>query len=143
MSDRLTREQRSRVMSRVRNRNTKPERIVRSALHRLGYRFRLHVRSLPGCPDIAMPRHRTVVLVHGCFWHGHLGCPRAGRPSTNEAFWAEKIDRNVSRDGEVQRALLVLGWRVIVVWECETRNPEDLAELLVARLGAGPGKADP
>ncbi len=133
MSDRVSAEQRSRNMARVRNKNTAPEMIVRKTLHRLGYRFRLHRRDLPGSPDIVLPRHHTAVFVHGCFWHGHPGCARAARPQTNEAFWNAKLDKNVRRDKEAQEKLSSQGWRVLVIWQCQTKNPADL-EVLIHRF---------
>ena len=126
MADRLTPQERSALMSRVRGKDTKPEKCVRSALHRLGYRFRLHSKALPGRPDVVLSRHRVVVFVHGCFWHSHPGCRRAARPTSNRRFWNTKIDRNVGRDCEVALALRRLGWRVVVVWECWTRNDDAL-----------------
>jgi DNA mismatch endonuclease (patch repair protein) len=109
-------------MSRVRQRDTSAEIAVRSALHRLGYRFRLHRRDLPGSPDIVMPRHRTVIFVHGCFWHRHAGCRRTTSPKTNTAFWLAKFAANVERDARKGAELEALGWRVIVIWECETKD---------------------
>jgi DNA mismatch endonuclease (patch repair protein) len=117
-------------MSRVKGRNTGPEKIVRSILHNLGYRFRIHVRKLPGNPDIVLPRHRKIVLVHGCFWHGHKGCNRSKRPSSNVDFWNKKIDKNIGRDKEVKKELELLGWKVLVVWQCRIRNKEILRERL-------------
>jgi DNA mismatch endonuclease (patch repair protein) len=128
--DRFTPEQRSRVMSRVKGRDTRPERIVRSLLHRMGYRFRLHRKDLPGKPDVVLPRHRKVVFVHGCFWHGHEGCRRATRPKTRPEFWNRKIDSNMERDARAQRELEAMGWDVLVVWQCETRDEAALTERL-------------
>jgi len=128
--DRLSTEQRSWNMSRIRSRNTGPERAVRSLLHRMGYRFRLHRRDLPGCPDIVLPRYRAVVLVHGCFWHRHEHCRFAYTPKSRARFWKEKFRRNVARDNEVREELSSLGWRVLVVWECETGDTDILAERL-------------
>lgn len=130
MADRLTPQERSRNMSLVKGRDTKPELLVRSIVHRLGYRFRLHGKKLPGRPDIVLPRHRKVIFVHGCFWHGHPGCRRAARPSTNREFWDKKIDSNMARDAENLRSLREKGWDVLVVWECETRDLVALRELL-------------
>jgi DNA mismatch endonuclease (patch repair protein) len=93
----------------------------------MGYRFRLHPKNLPGKPDIVLPKHHKVIFVNGCFWHGHRGCNRAGRPATNIEFWNRKLDRNLKRDETVQKELRVLGWKVLVVWECKTR---DVAKLL-------------
>jgi DNA mismatch endonuclease (patch repair protein) len=110
---------RSRMMSGIRGRNTKPELIVRRYLHRAGLRYGLHVKSLPGRPDIVLARHRAVVFVHGCFWHRHPGCRFAYSPKSREDFWRAKLDGNVQRDALVVDALSRLGWRVFVVWECE------------------------
>jgi DNA mismatch endonuclease, patch repair protein len=123
MVDTLTAEQRSRQMARVRAQNTAPELAVRRGLHARGLRFRLHRRDLPGCPDIVLPRHRVALFVHGCFWHGCFHCDRGRRrPMSNRAFWDAKLDENVARDARNGHALRELGWRVIVVWECETRD---------------------
>ncbi len=130
MTDHLTPSARSRNMARVRGRDTKPEVAVRRLLHGMGYRFRLHRKDLPGKPDIVLPRHRRVILVHGCFWHGHLGCRRAARPSTNADFWNAKIDRNVERDAITAAALEAAGWKVLTLWQCETRDNGALAERL-------------
>jgi len=126
MADVFTPEKRSAIMARVKNRNTKPEILVRSMLHALGYRFRLHRKDLPGTPDVVLPRHRKVVLVHGCLWHGHPGCRRAARPTTNAEFWNRKIDANLRRDAEALKKLTSAGWQVLTVWECQTRNQDTL-----------------
>ena len=126
MTDVFTKEKRSWIMSRVKGRDTKPEIMVRSVVHRMGYRFRVHRRDLPGNPDIILPRHGKVIFVHGCFWHGHKRCPRSKRPTTNKVFWNEKLDRNVDRDKRFGRKLRSMGWKVLVVWQCETRKPEKL-----------------
>lgn len=118
------------MMSRIRGRDTKPELAVRSVLHRLGYRFRLHVPDLPGRPDIVLPRHRTVVLVHGCFWHRHEGCRFCCVPKTRVDFWRRKFEGNVERDRVVRRELRKIGWRVMVVWECEIDAPGRLIRRL-------------
>lgn len=117
-------------MSRIRGRNTSPERLVRSVLHRMGYRFRLHGRDLPGRPDIVLPKHRTVVFVHGCFWHRHPRCRFAYTPKTRVGFWTGKFEENIERDRRVRRRLRNLGWHVIVVWECQTTDREALADRL-------------
>jgi DNA mismatch endonuclease (patch repair protein) len=114
-------------MSRIRSRDTAPEKAVRSLLHRLGFRFRLHPQRLPGKPDIVLTRHRTAVFVHGCFWHRHPGCRCATTPGTRTAWWLAKFARNVARDTAVRSALRAAGWRVVVVWECELRDPARLA----------------
>jgi DNA mismatch endonuclease (patch repair protein) len=123
-------EKRSWLMKRVKTKDTRPERIVRSVLHWLGYRFRLHRKDLPGKPDIVLPRHEKVILVHGCFWHGHLGCKAAARPTTNTEFWNDKLDSNLRRDRDQITKLHDLDWEVLVVWECETENLEILLPIL-------------
>ena len=117
MPERVDAVTRSYIMSRVRSKDTSPELAVRSALHRAGIRFRLHGRDLPGTPDLVLPRHRMVVFVHGCFWHGH-GCSRARVPQTNTEYWVAKIARNRRRDALASRRLRALGWRVCRVWTC-------------------------
>jgi DNA mismatch endonuclease, patch repair protein len=124
MVDTLTIEERSRNMSKIRSKNTGPERAVRSLLHRAGYRFRLHVKDLPGKPDIVLPKYGAVVFVHGCFWHRHKGCKDATTPKTNKRFWADKFARNVANDQKYTRQLRRKGWRVIVVWECQLKAPD-------------------
>lgn len=113
-------------MSRIRGGDTTPEKAVRSALHRMGYRFRLRVRELPGSPDIVLPRYRTVIFVHGCFWHRHPRCSFAYTPKSRVEFWQDKFEANVARDRRTSRSLRARGWRVIVVWECQTREPTRL-----------------
>jgi len=108
---------RSGMMSAVRGRDTGPERLVRAAVFAAGYRYRLHRRDLPGAPDLVLPRYRTAVFVHGCFWHGH-SCPRGRRPGTNTAFWNAKLDRNIARDRAAVAALRRAGWRVVAIWGC-------------------------
>jgi DNA mismatch endonuclease (patch repair protein) len=123
MVDRLTKAERSRNMARIRGRDTVPEKQVRSALHRAGYRFRLHSKQLPGRPDVVLPKHRTVVFVHGCFWHRHSGCRFAYTPNSRTSFWNEKFRGNVHRDRRSTQALRYLGWHVVTVWECEAESP--------------------
>lgn len=141
MVDVLTPKQRSFNMSQIRGKNTSPEMIVRRTLHSLGYRFRLHVRDLPGCPDIVLPKHRVLVFVHGCFWHVHR-C-RYGKvvPKTNADFWQTKRLGNVARDKRNTRKLRRLGWKVVTLWECETRNQDKLKKKLEARLRFAQGGA--
>jgi len=134
MSDNLTVEQRSFAMRKVKSGDTGPELIVRRMLHRLGFRFRLHQRHLPGSPDIVLARHRTVVLVHGCFWHRHVGCNHATNPVSNAEYWLAKFERNMRRDRQSSKELKAMGWRVVTVWECETRNPEKLRRKLLRTL---------
>jgi DNA mismatch endonuclease (patch repair protein) len=139
MTDVFTPEKRKWIMGRVRSRNTAPELVVRSVIHRMGFRFRLHVRDLPGVPDIVMPKHRKAVFVNGCFWHAHPGCPRAALPKTNAGFWERKISGNAERDGRNMEAMKSLGWDVLVVWSCEVRRPEVLLTKLSHFLLGGPG----
>ncbi|HCG00189.1 MAG TPA: very short patch repair endonuclease [Chloroflexi bacterium] len=136
MPDVFSSTDRSRIMSKVKNRDTAPKLVVRRLLHRLGYRFRLHRANLPGHPDIVLPRHRKVIFVHGCFWHGHVGCPRGARPATNTEFWNAKLDANARRDKSTQEALDKLGWRILIVWQCETRNETRLAAIIEQFLAA-------
>lgn len=126
MPDVMTPEQRSRCMASIRSKNTRPELTVRSLVHRMGYRFRLHRRELPGKPDLVFVSRRSVIFVHGCFWHQHAGCRLASKPATRAEFWKGKFEANLSRDSRVRRKLIAMGWRVLVIWECETR---DLVEL--------------
>ena len=114
-------------MSRIRGRDTKPELRVRRIAHGLGFRFRLHRRDLPGCPDIVFPRYRAVIQVHGCFWHRHPECRLASCPKTRVEFWKKKFERNVQRDRRNERALTDLGWRTMVIWECETKDTKAVA----------------
>ena len=109
-------------MSRIRSRHTKPEVIVRSLLHRSGYRFKINDSKLPGRPDIVLPKYKTVIFVHGCFWHRHENCSKATTPSTNKEYWTKKFRNNVSRDNKVKKELEKLKWRVIIIWECEITN---------------------
>ena len=112
-------------MSRIRSKDTKPEMVVRSMLHRLGYRFRLHRKDLPGRPDIVLPRHRKIILVQGCFWHGH-SCRLASKPKSNKGYWSVKIQTNKDRDARNLRLLLDLGWDVLELWECDIRKFTDI-----------------
>ena len=120
--DILTREKRSWNMSRTKGKDTKPEKIVRSALHKEGFRFRLNRKDLPGKPDIVLPKYKSVILVHGCFWHRHPRCKFAYNPKSREKFWQKKFSDNVERDKAVKKELRKIGWKVIVVWECELKN---------------------
>lgn len=132
-------------MSRVRNRNTQQELLVRSLLHRLGFRFRLHRKNLPGSPDIVLPKYHVAIFVHGCFWHGHA-CPRGKLPSTNRPFWQTKITANIERDRQAGRLLQAAGWRVIVVWGCETASIAKLTQLahrLAAEVPSNPSDTGP
>ncbi len=139
MADRIAPEARSRNMARIRGRDTAPELRVRSALHSMGFRFRLHRRDLPGTPDVLLQRHRIALFVHGCFWHRHPGCRGATDPKTRSEFWQAKFAANVARDLLTGSALASAGWRIVVIWECETRNPAALAAIIRDRLpAAGP-----
>jgi len=132
VSDRFTPAGRSAVMRAVKSSDTGPERLLRRRLWAAGFRYRLHRRDLPGKPDLTFPGRRLAVFVHGCFWHGHV-CPRgARRPKTNAAYWRAKIARNQARDADVAVALQALGWRSVVVWECELRSAGLPAALLAA-----------
>ena len=133
MADKFTKEQRSEIMSRVHSADTTPEIKVRKLLHSMGYRFRLHRADLPGKPDIVLPKYKAVVFVNGCFWHGCPTCRHAKiRPASNADYWNRKLDRNMARDRENYAALESMGWRVVVVWECETKKKN--IEALAARL---------
>lgn len=127
MTDIVSPAKRSQMMSGIRGKDTKPELLVRSHLHRKGLRYRLHTK-LPGKPDLVFPKHRTAVFVHGCFWHRHQGCKYATTPKSNAEFWQTKFVANVKRDALVQEQLTALGWRVLVVWGCQTSS-EDLDAL--------------
>lgn len=136
MTDSLSPEHRRWNMSRIRSTDTRPEFVLRSLLHRAGYRFRLRRKDLPGHPDIVLPRYRCVIFVHGCFWHRHQDCKRATMPATNPDKWAAKFAKNQQRDAEVKALLEAQGWRVYVVWECELmKDPPAAVEELIQRLG--------
>ena len=119
-------EQRSRNMSAIKSKNTKPEITVRKLLHSMGYRFRIHSKNLPGSPDIVLPKYKTVIFVHGCFWHRHENCKYASTPKTRQEFWNKKFTTNIDRDLVIQNKIKNLNWRSIVIWECETKNMENL-----------------
>ena len=123
MVDRLTKEQRQRNMSAIKSKNTAPELVVRKLLHRLGFRFRLHDRTLPGTPDIVLPKYRTVIMVHGCFWHMH-GCALTKIPETRREFWITKLERNRARDLDQEALLRSSGWTVVTVWECALKTEQ-------------------
>lgn len=141
MADKLTPEARSANMSRVPSKNTKPELLVRSILHRAGYRFRLHDRKLPGTPDVVLPKWQTVIFVHGCFWHGHEGCRRAKLPSTRTDFWRAKIERNRARGIATTSQLIAMGYRVVTLWECELRTESSILSSVNAATGRSEGGA--
>ena len=127
-------EQRSRNMSAIKSKNTKPEIAVRKLLHSMGYRFRLHRKDLPGSPDIVLPKYKTVIFVHGCFWHRHENCKYASTPKTRKEFWENKFKANVKRDLEIQEKIKNIGWKSFVIWECETKNADNLREKLIDYL---------
>lgn len=129
MADIVDRKTRSRMMAAVRSKNTRPEVLVRSALHRAGFRFRVHDRRLIGTPDIVLTRYKTVIFCSGCFWHGHA-CAKGALPATNRRFWSTKIRSNRLRDRRVFRTLKAEGWRVEVLWECELHSPSVLRALI-------------
>lgn len=131
MADIVDQQTRSRMMSGIRGKNTRPEILVRKFLHGQGFRFRLHNRKLPGSPDLVLPKYRSVVFVHGCFWHRHRGCHLAATPRTNTDFWITKLEKNVERDARNRGLLEAAGWTVFVVWECEI-NPDRLEELAIS-----------
>lgn len=132
--DRISSEHRSWNMSRIKSTDTRPEQLVRSILHRMGYRFRLHRKDLPGRPDIVLPGRGAVVLVHGCYWHRHPDCQFAYTPKSNHDFWQAKFEENVSRDYRQDCQLRELGWKVIKVWECEVKERAVLAERLIEEI---------
>lgn len=134
MTDTFTRQRRSEIMGLIRSTDTRAELTVRSMLHRAGFRFRLHSKVLPGKPDIVLPRRKTVILVHGCLWHGHENCRRGRRPKSNTEYWNWKIERNLNRDAANAERLRELGWKRIVVWECELKNPDAVAARLISQL---------
>ncbi len=132
--DRHTPEQRKRNMSAVKSKNTKPEILVRKALHAMGYRFRLHVKELPGKPDIVLPKYKTVIFVNGCFWHRHEGCKYASTPTTNVDFWEAKFKENTTRDKQKTVLLESDGWKVVVLWTCEIKKEDELKARLQSLL---------
>lgn len=124
MVDTLTQQERSARMALIRSKDTAPEIALRKAIHALGMRYRLHAKNLPGNPDLVFPRYRTVVFMHGCFWHRHLGCKIATTPKSNTEFWINKFKRNIDRDIATSQALVAMRWKVVIVWECEVSTPE-------------------
>ena len=134
MADLYSKERRSEIMSHIRAQDTAPEMRVRRVLHKMGYRFRLHRKDLPGKPDIVLPKLRTVIHVHGCFWHGHT-CGEGHVPKTNRRYWMPKLKRNTRRDSEHSGELRRLGWNQIVIWECETGSLERIERQLRRELG--------
>lgn len=135
MADVFTRAKRSEIMSKIRSRDTAPELATRKTLRKLGLRFGVCRREIPGFPDIVLRKIKTTVFVHGCFWHQHSGCARCSMPSSNRQYWRRKLARNVERFGQVKKVLLREGWRVMIVWECQTKNEAKLQRLLGRKLG--------
>lgn len=136
MADVVDKATRSRMMSGIRAKNTKPEMFLRQGLHALGFRFRLHAKDIPGKPDIVLPKYRALIIVHGCFWHGH-GCRYCKTPSTNTEFWQDKIQANKLRDERILRLQIDAGWRCLVVWECAVRLAKRMpSDLDIVRLSA-------
>lgn len=129
MSDIFSKEKRSLLMSKVRDKNTSPELIVRKWLHKEGYRFRLYRKDLPGKPDIVLPKYKTAIFVHGCFWHRHIGCKKASIPATNVGIWLKKFGENIERDKRKQQELEELGWQVIILWQCEIENGSFISKI--------------
>ena len=130
MADVFLKEERSRIMSIIRGKNTGPEITVRKALFALGYRFRIHISSLPGKPDIVLPGRRKIIFVHGCFWHGHKCRAGQNQPKSNRVYWREKLARNKARDKKNQSKLRALGWEVMILWECQIRDANALSDKL-------------
>ncbi|WP_170329290.1 very short patch repair endonuclease [Ruegeria arenilitoris] len=138
MADRISAEHRSWNMSRIRGKNTKPELVLRSLMHRAGFRYRLHDKMLPGKPDIVLPKYKTAIFVNGCYWHRHWGCSKATTPKTNTVFWTRKFEETVERDARKKSELIESGWRVVTVWECELENdPVSVVEGLRSQLKGG------
>ena len=134
--DKLTPARRSANMRAIRSKDTKPEMLVRRAVHALGFRYRLHRRDLPGRPDLAFIGRRKAIFVHGCFWHHHEGCRRSAFPTTRAEFWRQKIEKNSKRDADVIMKIAALGWTPVVVWECQTKRLEELTALLEKEMSA-------
>lgn len=128
MADKISKEHRSWNMSRIKGKDTKPEMSVRSMLHNMGFRFRLHQKDLPGRPDIVLPKYKTVIFVHGCYWHRHPGCKDTTTPKTRVEFWAEKFEKNILRDKKNTELLRKQGWKVEIIWECQTKNEDVIRE---------------
>jgi len=134
MVDNLSKEQRQENMRRIRSKNTTPEKVVRSLLHKLGFRFRLHRNEMPGKPDIVLPKYKTAIFVHGCFWHRHTGCKRATFPKSNVEYWLEKFKKNVRRDKRNRMDLENTGWKFVLIWECEIKDIEKLKRKLIKSI---------
>lgn len=133
---------RSENMRRIRSKDTKPEMVVRRLAHGLGYRYRLHAKDIPGKPDLVFPGRKKAIFVHGCFWHQHPGCVDGRLPRSNRAYWGPKLEKNKSRDELAIRELHDAGWEVLIIWECETENIENLRRVVVDFLGSRPGSLE-
>jgi DNA mismatch endonuclease, patch repair protein len=127
---------RSRLMARIRSKDTAPEKLVRRMLFSMGYRFRIHRKDLPGCPDIVFISRRKAIFINGCFWHQHHGCPRAKLPATNQEYWLPKLKRNRQRDDKAIKLLAQLGWKTLTIWECEMKDDTELRKKLKSFLGS-------
>ncbi|MCX6830089.1 MAG: very short patch repair endonuclease [candidate division Zixibacteria bacterium] len=134
MPDVFTQLKRSKIMASIKGRDTVPEKKIRSIVHRMGYRYSLHDKELPGCPDIVLNKYRKIIFVNGCFWHGHGACKRSARPLTNRKFWNSKIDSNIIRDKKFRRQLRSNGWKVLTIWQCEINNSQKVYKKLYAFL---------
>lgn len=132
--DHLSKEKRSANMAKIKSSNTKPELRVRSLLHKLGFRFRLSRNDLPGKPDLVLPKYKIAIFVHGCFWHSHEGCKKSHLPASNIEYWESKLSRNKKRDATSQHCLESLGWKVVIIWECETKKNDELEKILMDRI---------
>ncbi|UXJ50814.1 very short patch repair endonuclease [Pseudomonas citronellolis] len=132
--DRLTEAQRQLCMRHNKSKNTRPELTVRSICHAMGLRFRLHNKKLPGTPDLTLRKYNACIFVHGCFWHAHENCKLSSTPKTRKEYWLDKLSKNVERDKNNISKLIQLGWRVIVIWECETKNPENLKKIIYEKV---------
>lgn len=134
MIDKLSKEKRSWNMSRIKGKDTKPELQVRSILHRMGLRFRINRKDLPGRPDLVMPKYKTAIFVHGCFWHRHKGCKYSYMPKSNSEFWEQKFKENILRDKIKEKSLRNLGWKVLIIWECQLLQINFLKEWIRSKL---------
>ena len=134
MVDSISTERRSWNMSRVKSRNTKPEILVRSILHRKGYRFRIHAKTLPGRPDIVLPKYKSVIFVNGCFWHRHKNCADATLPKTRTEFWQNKFDQTIKRDNKNRKELTSLGWNILTIWECQLMHIDVIIGIIEGEL---------
>ena len=131
MVDTVSPEQRSYNMSRIRGQDTRPEKLVRSLVHKLGFRFRKNVKTLPSKPDMVLPKYKSIILVHGCFWHQHENCVKSHLPKSNREYWEEKLSKNVIRDKKNEELLSAEGWKILTVWECETKNTDNLTQKII------------